>query len=76
MIEDFNKRSGTSTILNASLPGTNPINGNDYTIPTTEPAEDLTVLSVVRWRNGRREVERLATCHPHGYWMHWEHGGT
>ena len=37
MIEDFNKRTGTSTILNASLPGMNPINGNDYTIPTTEP---------------------------------------
>ena len=36
----------------------------------------ITVLSVVRWRNGQREVQRLATCHPHGYWMHWEHGGT
>ena len=42
-------------------------------IPTTEPAEELTVLSVVRWRGGRRTVQRLATCHPHGYWMHWEH---
>ena len=45
-------------------------------VPTTDPAEELTVLSMVRWRSGRREVTRLATCHPHGYWMHWEHGGT
>jgi hypothetical protein len=42
-------------------------------IRTTDPAEELTVLSVVRWRGGRRTVQRLATCHPHGYWMHWEH---
>jgi hypothetical protein len=45
-------------------------------IPTSDPAEELTVLSVVRWRSGRREVQRLATCHPHGYWMHWEHTGA
>lgn len=31
----------------------------------------LTVLSLARWRNGRRTVEHLATCHPHGYWLHW-----
>lgn len=41
-------------------------------IPTTSPAEELTVLSLVRWRDGQRSVVRLATCHPHGYWMHWE----
>ncbi len=45
-------------------------------IPTTEPAEELTVLSVVRWRGGSRDVRRLGTCHPHGYWMHWEHRGA
>lgn len=31
--------------------------------------EDLTVVSLVRWRSGRREVERRATAHPHGYWI-------
>ena len=41
-------------------------------IPTTDPPEELTVLSIVRWRDGRRSVERLASCHPHGYWMHGE----
>lgn len=41
-------------------------------VPTTEPPEQVTVLSLVRWRGGHRDVRRLATCHPHGYWMHWE----
>ena len=30
-----------------------------------------TVLSMVRWRSGDRTVEHLATCHPHGFWIHW-----
>jgi hypothetical protein len=30
-----------------------------------------TVLSMARWRGGRRSVEHLATCHPHGFWIHW-----
>jgi hypothetical protein len=30
-----------------------------------------TVLSMVRWRDGRRSVAHLATVHPHGFWMHW-----
>jgi hypothetical protein len=30
-----------------------------------------TVLSVARWRDGRRTVDHLATCHPHGFWIHW-----
>jgi hypothetical protein len=43
-------------------------------IPARHPDEDLTVLALTRWRGGRRSVHRLATCHPHGYWMHWETG--
>ena len=31
----------------------------------------LTVLTLVRWRTGRRSVDHLATVHPHGFWMHW-----
>jgi hypothetical protein len=34
--------------------------------------EHETVLSVVCWRSGRRTVDRLGICHPHGYWLHWE----
>ena len=30
-----------------------------------------TVLSLARWRGGRRTVQHLATCHPHGFWIHW-----
>jgi hypothetical protein len=41
-------------------------------VPTTDPAEAVTVLSLVRWRDGLRDVQRLATAHPHGYWVHWE----
>jgi hypothetical protein len=31
----------------------------------------LTVLSMVRWRDGTRTVDHLATCHPHGRSMYW-----
>ncbi len=41
-------------------------------VPTTDPPEEITVLSLVRWRGGRRAVQRLATTHPHGYWLRWE----
>lgn len=30
-----------------------------------------TALTLVRWRNGRRTVDPLGVCHPHGYWIHW-----
>ncbi len=30
-----------------------------------------TELTMVRWRSGRRMVDPLASCHPHGYWLHW-----
>jgi hypothetical protein len=40
--------------------------------PDTELADaSQTVLSLARWRGGRRTVEHLAVCHPHGYWLHW-----
>lgn len=38
-------------------------------VPTTSPAEDLTVVSLVRWRRGRRTIERIGTGHPHGFWL-------
>lgn len=42
-------------------------------LPCPPGMEDstLTLLSVTRWRDGRRSVEHLATCHPHGYWLTW-----
>lgn len=33
--------------------------------------EHTTALVLVRWRDGHRRVDHLATCHPHGYWLHW-----
>ena len=41
-------------------------------VPTTDPPEQITVVSLVRWRNGVRTTQRLATTHPHGYWLEWE----
>lgn len=41
-------------------------------VPTTDPAEEITVVSLVRWRKGHRTVQRLASTHPHGYWLRWE----
>ncbi len=32
---------------------------------------DVTVMALVRWRDGVRTSETLAVCHPHGYWVHW-----
>ena len=37
-----------------------------------DPSEDITVISLVTWREGRRESRRLATAHPHGHWINWE----
>lgn len=39
----------------------------------TDPEGDpqRTEMTLVRWRGGRRTVDHLATCHPHGFWIHW-----
>jgi hypothetical protein len=36
-----------------------------------QPDPSHTALVRVSYRSGRREDELLATCHPHGAWMHW-----
>lgn len=33
--------------------------------------EDITVITLVTWRGGRRTARRLATTHPHGSWVNW-----
>ncbi|MDA3018862.1 MAG: DUF2332 domain-containing protein [Actinomycetota bacterium] len=33
--------------------------------------ELITVITLVTWRQGQRSVQRLATTHPHGQWIHW-----
>lgn len=33
--------------------------------------ELITVITLVTWRQGQRTVQRLATTHPHGSWIHW-----
>lgn len=42
-------------------------------LPNGPDAADAhrTVVTMVRWRNGERSVDHLATVHPHGFWMHW-----
>ncbi len=49
-----------------------PAQTPELPVPTTVEAEHLTVLSTIRWRRGERHVDRQATTHPHGYWLHWE----
>jgi len=39
---------------------------------TSSDGEDITVISLVTWRNGQQVSTRLARTHPHGDWIHWE----
>jgi hypothetical protein len=39
--------------------------------PSRTDDPELTALTVVEWRGGRRSVRQLATCHPHGYSLRW-----
>lgn len=39
--------------------------------PDGIPDPEHTHLARAEWRDGRRVVERLALCHPHGFWAHW-----
>jgi hypothetical protein len=34
--------------------------------------EHDTVVSIVRWRHGERSIDRVAVCHPHECWLHWQ----
>jgi hypothetical protein len=49
-----------------------PAQTSGLPVPTTDPPEEITVISLIRWRDGRRSVQRLGTTHPHGYWVRWE----
>ncbi len=59
-------RTGDLSWIVAESPQQTP----ELPVPAT-PDEAITVLSVVRWRGGRRSARRLATTHPHGYWLSW-----
>ena len=39
--------------------------------PTDLADEHITALTLITWRSGMRTALTLATCHPHGYWLHW-----
>lgn len=41
--------------------------------PSPDPSvpDDRTVITLVTWRAGRRDVRRLGIAHPHGAWLHW-----
>lgn len=34
--------------------------------------EEITVISLITWRNGVRAARRLAIAHPHGAWINWD----
>jgi len=49
-----------------------PAETPELPVTTNDTDKHLTVLSLVTWRNGQRVARRLATMHPHGFWLHWE----
>jgi len=52
-----------------------PAETPELPVPTNDNGKHLTALSLVTWRGGRRTARRLATTHPHGFWLHWEAPG-
>ena len=52
-----------------------PAETPELPVTTNDTDKHLTVLSLVTWRNGQRVARRLATTHPHGFWLHWEAPG-
>lgn len=48
-----------------------PAETPELPVPTRDADHNHTVLSLVTWREGRREAQRLGTTHPHGFWLHW-----
>ena len=45
--------------------------GPELPVPDGEVGAGRTVVTLVRWRSGRRSVEHLAGCHAHGRWLYW-----
>jgi hypothetical protein len=39
--------------------------------PAGLEADETTVVSLTRWRDGARTTAHVATAHPHGFWLHW-----
>ncbi|MGA9278554.1 DUF2332 domain-containing protein [Ilumatobacter sp.] len=60
-------RTGDLTWVFAESPALTPELPHDADLA----GEHTTALTVVTWRSGRRQVEPLGVCHPHGYWIHW-----
>lgn len=48
-----------------------PAQVSGLAVPADPSVHHLTVVTLVRWRNGGRSVDHLATAHPHGFWLHW-----
>lgn len=38
----------------------------------SEGGEEITVISLVTWRDGERTIRRLGVAHPHGAWLNWD----
>lgn len=48
-----------------------PSAATDLGWPDALAGSSLSVLRLVRWRDGARVEEFLAECHPHGWWLRW-----
>lgn len=65
-LDNVGSRRDLSWVV-AESPGQTP----GLPIPTAG-GEEITVISLVTWRDGARGIRRFATAHPHGSWLKWE----
>ena len=63
-------RIGTTTDVSWVI-AESPLETPELPVSSSE-GEDITVISLVTWRNGQQVTTRLARTHPHGNWIHWE----
>ena len=63
-------RVGTTTDVSWVI-AESPLETPELPVSSNE-GEDITVISLVTWRNGQQVSTRLARTHPHGNWIHWE----
>ena len=63
-------RIGTTTDVSWVI-AESPLETPELPVSSSD-GEDITVISLVTWRNGQQVSTRLARTHPHGNWIHWE----
>jgi hypothetical protein len=70
-MDEVGRRSDLSWVIAES-----PAHTPELPHPTDLVGDEITALTLVTWRDGERTVHNLATCHPHGYWIHWRPTAT